>query len=141
MWLHHGEHLCAMRSIVIFLPLIVSFLPHLTYSTLHPPPSFLCFHASKQFPHHRNVTIFFLVFHPLSSNAVPFRGMPHTPLCSYAFLRRERTGLFSCCAFCGLTTCATLSSTLHCITLLLNTSNLFWGMTVLFSLSFLFLQL
>ena len=33
------------------------------------------------------------------------------------------------------------SSTPHCITLLPNTSNLFWGTTVLFSPSFLFLQL
>ena len=34
-----------------------------------------------------------------------------------------------------------LSSTLHCITLLFSTSNLFWGMAILFSPSFLFLQL
>ena len=129
---HHGFFFPVLYSghkiflFSIFLPLIMLFLPHLTHSTLHSPSSFLCFHASIQFPHHRflscfpeinpcpqfssvlvplyshllhstNITISFLVFHPLSSNTVPFRGMPHALLCSCTFLHKECTSLFLLC--------------------------------------------
>ena len=147
----------------------MSFLPHLTHSTLYPSPSFLYFYASKQFPYYRflscfpeinscpqfssvlvplylhpphstNITISFLVFHPLPSNAAPFRDIPCVLLCSCAFLHRKCASLFYCCAFCGLATHATLFSILYCITWLLNTSNLFWRIAFLFSSPFLFLQ-
>ena len=163
----HSEHKIFFSP--IFLLLIVLFLSHLTYSTLHPPSSFLCFHASKQFIHHKflscfpeinpcsrfssvlvplyshpphstNITIFFLVFHPLSSNATPFGGMPCTPLCSCTFFCRECTSFFFCCIFCGLATHATLSSTPHCITQLFNISNLFWEIAFPISSPPLFLQ-
>ena len=163
----YSEHKIFLSS--IFFPLIMSFLLHLIHSTLYSPPSFLCFHASKQFPHYRflscfleinsyprfsfvlvplyshtlysiNITISFLVFHPLSSNAVSFRDIPHMPLCSCTFLHREYASLFFCCAFCGLVTHATLFSTPHCITQLLNTSNLFWGIAFLFFPSPFYLQ-
>ena len=140
--LHSGHKIFPSSNFLLF---IMSFLPHLTHSTLHSSPSFLHFHTSKQLPHYRflscfleinpcpqffsvlvslyshppystNVTIFPLVFYPLSSNAAPFGGIPRVPLCSCAFLHRECAGLFSCYAFCGLATHAALSSIPHCIT-------------------------
>ena len=82
----------------------------------------------------------------------------------------EHAGSFCWCIFCGFVRCTTLFhsghslhlcsfsphlkhststtptfliilfSTLHCITLLFNTSNLFWGIVTPFSVSFCFLQ-
>ena len=121
-----------------------------------------------------------LLFH-FSCYAFPFIGHA-TPSSSTllsllssscAFSLTRRAGLLSCCAFCGLATCAalsffthrghslylcpsspylkhftttvftfltTLSSAPYCITLLLNTSNLFWETTVPSTFSFSFLQ-
>ena len=91
-------------------------------------------------------------------------------LLSCAFLFTGHASFFCWCAFCGFATCATLfhnghslhlypfspylkhstfttptlliilSSTPHCITLLFNTSNLFWDIVIPFSASFYFLQ-
>ena len=138
------------------------------------------------------------VYHP-NSNRCASSGIP-SPQCSHVLCCRVITELLhhscasslvgctsflSCCAFCGLATCAVsssstllnflssfpffhsghslylclfslhlkhsttiisclliiLSSTPHCITLLFNTLNLFWGTMVPFSPSLLFLQL
>ena len=54
-------------------------------------------------PHSTNVTTSHLVFHPYSSRAAPLGGIPFLPQYPCAFLHKECTGLFSCCAFCGLT--------------------------------------
>jgi len=90
----------------------------------------------------------YLLFGSLSSStAMPFRGMLYMLLCSCTFLYGECTGFFFCYTFYGLTTHAAFSSCLLIVTpstpyfiaLLVNTSNLFWGMT--FPLFSSFLQL
>ena len=137
-----------------------SFYPHLSYSTYD--------------------TITFFVYHP-NSNRHALSGML-SPQCSCTFRHRTYTRLLPysfCCAFFGMATCTTssttcnffssfqkghslhlcpfslhlkhstftvfcfliiLSFTSHCITLLDNTSNLFWGVVLLFSFPSLFLQ-
>ena len=97
-------------------------------------------------PHSTNVTTSHLVLYPSFSNAVPFRGMSYALLYFCAFLHKEYASLLFCCTFYGITTHTTppsphsLFSTPHCITWLLNISNLFWGIVFSFSPSALFLQ-
>ena len=67
----------------------------------------------------------------LSSFVLFYRG--HSlHLCPFSPYLKHSTAITSCLLII-------FSSASHCITLLFNTSNLFWGMTVPFSPSFLFL--
>jgi len=131
--LHLGHKIFPFSSFDIFLPMIISSLPHLAHSILLPPPFFLYFHASKHLLHHRflscfpvrnpcpqffsvlvplylyppystNVTTSHLVLYLSFSLAAPFEGMSHALLCSCAFLYKECAGFLSCCAYCGIAT-------------------------------------
>ena len=55
-------------------------------------------------PYSTDVTTSYLVFYPCPSRAAPLEGIPLLLQCSCAFLHKEHTSLFFCCAFCGLTT-------------------------------------
>ena len=136
--LHSGHQVLLLSSFDIFSPTIVSFLPYFVYLTLLPTSLFLYFHASRQLlyytflsfsletkscswfssvlvllqshpPHPTNVTTSYLIFQPFPSNAVLLGGIPHVLLYFYAFLHKKCISLSSCCAFCGLTTCAASS--------------------------------
>ena len=107
----------------IFSPTIMFFLLHFAYLTLLSASLFLHFYASKQLsyytffslslemkpcswffsvlvplqlylPYSTNITIFYLVFQPFSSNAMPLGGMPCTLLYSCVFFHRGHTSFF-----------------------------------------------
>ena len=159
-WYPHHFYLSEITSCPLFFSTWHPFCPHLSHSTYDTITSFIYHPSSNRYAlsgtpspqysctfHHRMCAgLLFYSFccafcgmatYTASSairNFFSFFQREHSlHLCPFSLHLKHSTSTASCFLII-------LSFTSHCITLLVNTSNLFWGAVPLFFSSFLFLQ-